>query len=190
MPALTKPLPRPATLTSDVKQLLTEWLLGWFDGTTKALGGNGDIPFASLPLARIRWDVDDDDAPTGDPDDGTAGVCLRLALIPLREEEGALGGPVGGDDGRLRADIFVVQAWVRAGGGDRPARNQLATTVADQLKAIVNNPASRGELAARRVILWRARGPATVAEESPLALRLLTFTVRVTYEDKAGTIGE
>lgn len=170
------------TVESGTKALLSEWLLAWFDGNAHDVGANVGVTFPALTADRVRFDQDALGGAAGTP---LNGVEIRVTKLAGRVRK-LPGGGTAPTAAQVQAafDTVTLQFWVRARTGQTGASNLLADKVAQLLFALLNNPTTAADLAAKGIRRLKPRSPQPL-QASDVALRIINCPAQLCYEVKS-----
>ena len=141
------------TSESAVRAIFAEWLGLYFDGNAHPVGNAGSPVFPKCAFnfgEGIQDQPDGAAPPTGLPEIRLVIVPHSGKSIPCTDKNGS---------GRRERQLVLLQFWVSGKLQGRGKSQKQVMTVAELLKAILTNPATRSVLAERGVFNLKPTDP-------------------------------
>ena len=131
------------TCESAPLNLIAEWLADWFDGGSHAVGNNAAVPF---PKANVAFNQGSVMQPLRNFPAGTD-MEIRVLMLPRNEIQESLDTSL--YKGKLVTSSIMLNFWISAKHPGPGKSEQAAQVAGELLKAILTNPTSRYDLAAK-----------------------------------------
>lgn len=173
------------TLETAPKALWREFLGGYFDGGPHDVGAHPGVFFPRATLAFGQGPVEQPLTAEDRGGGALASAEIRVVCLPRRETVTANSNVLDGL-GLLATDYVTFQFQIRAQRPRGPDAQLLADTVAQLLKALLTNPATRYALAAAGITHLEPLKPLAVTS-GEWAVRLLSCPAQLQYPIRFGT---
>lgn len=159
------------------KALWLEWLMYWFDGTTKTIGTATGIEMPSLTSEDIHFDAGLANQVLMDRSNAQE---LRIIHTPLRTRVHDSSAPMMALDGRLIFDHVAITFWLSTRFETMERSNLQADITAQRLHALLLHPESLGMLAAKGIHHVHPQRPSPI-QAPGLALRMIRVQAQYQY---------
>lgn len=167
-------------LESGVRALWSEFLLGHFNGGTRAVGDSAAVLFPAF-AGGVRFDVGPAGGDASVPLDGAELRVLGSGTGRSQRRWNAAASPAAARGKTVFEDTAFLFS-IRARKTDWGATNQLADLLAERLGAILRNPVTAQPLAQKGISHLRPRRAQTLADAAGhTAVRLIYCPARLTY---------
>ncbi len=173
-PAITELTTETGTFT-----LLNEWLAKWFDGKEHTLTGVSTL----FPKVNRAFNQG---APLQPLHHFEEGVDAEIRVVMHSRAESAQPNATALYRGKLATAYVILNFWVSAKKPGKGQSEYLAVVIGERLKALLNNPDSRYELAERGISHLTMQGPPQTVPSADYHKRLVSCNAQLTYPIQYG----